>query len=560
MHSPDAHHVIVVGAGASGLSFAIELGRLFMNSSAGKKLNITILEASSIVGGRMRTIRTTCNDEVTPSNFLSLSPSRQECWKNRYEKFQPWPIPLGAEFVHGDENNHTVINRIVRCQQKQQQEELKNVATTTTHVPTKNDWQMDLVVDYSNKCPNLTIFADDQCFHWHDGSSTVQVDDSDNSLWSLYIQKAKECWARLLALKKDDPDMTLKEFVTHEYEELEVQEEQKCVLSILNAVYAITAGTTSNLIGVKETSRQENTWPWGEKNYRLGGCYSEFIDELLMELECINDCPDIEVSIVTKSPVREILVNPEWKSAKVVCYSEQRYECDCICVTIPLAALKRSQLQLTGCGLTDQQRRVIQATNVLSGGKVHALIKWGVDLQKPHSIQIYCDSLRGIFICPHERVFKQMWFRCDEASILITGFCVFTGMDNRERDPIYLEESLKTLTFRILSKSMPANVFRTDSNDNPCLTLSAFDIYDWSNDDYVQGMYSSPSVISGLAADSSPYGHLATPVLNCVYFAGEHTHETGATVQSALESGVRAAQEIYRELQELHGCGYCTFE
>ena len=49
--------------------------------------------------------------------------------------------------------------------------------------------------------------------------------------------------------------------------------------------------------------------------------------------------------------------------------------------------------------------------------------------------------------------------------------------------------------------------------------------------------------------EKSQYQALADPMLNFIYFAGEHTHlESIATVQSALESGVRAAREIHQQL------------
>ena len=532
-----AHHVIVVGGGASGLSVAAELGRMHKDNASGKKLKITLLEANSSVGGRVRTIRTNLSDGSSSSKFLPLAPSRQEYWKKRYEQFSPWSIPLGAEFVHGDENNPSIVNRILRGKEKMQQRQATAKLTSTS----AQDWEMDLIVDYSNESPNLTVFADDQCFDWYDGNAK-QMHASNMSQWSTYIDKAKQLWVDLLAIKPEDEDMTFEKYVEDKCTSLGLSNDvQQAVLSILNAVYAATAASTPDLLGVKETSRQENLWPYGEKNFRLGWCYSELIDEILMELESINDSPDVTVDIVTESPVLEISVESESKHVKVDCSNKIRYEGDCIVVTVPLAVLKKEQIRFTGsCTMTEEKQHAIKSINVLPGGKVHALIKLGVDLKISQMIDFNC--LQGIFVCPMEE-FKQVWFRWNQDSILVTGFCVNDGRFDQKRAPTHLEESLKSLTVRIISKTIPDDVHHECAN----LTFSAFDVYDWSDDKYVQGMYSSPSVLSQSTGGINPNQHLAEPIMN-VYFAGEHTHTvTSATVQSALESGVRAAHEIYED-------------
>jgi len=305
-------NVIVVGAGASGLSLAIELGHLHRGNAPEKKLKITIIESSSTVGGRVRTIRTTNNVAIANSKFLSLAPSHQQEWKKRYEQFAPSPIALGAEFVHGVEQNHTVSDRhggrltFKRDNDKPTEE---SVEETCGAMPYVQDWEMDLVVDYSRKIPNLTVFVEGQCFHWYDGNPTNPNQVLMDHQWSVFICHAKKLLTEILSTQEHDQCITLEEYVACKYEgSSHSDNKQLCVLAILNAVYAVTAGTNSCLLGVKETSRQENLWPYGEKTFRLGGCYSELIDELLVELESFNDCPDVTVDIVTNTPVEEVSV------------------------------------------------------------------------------------------------------------------------------------------------------------------------------------------------------------------------------------------------------------
>ena len=66
---------------------------------------------------------------------------------------------------------------------------------------------------------------------------------------------------------------------------------------------------------------------------------------------------------------------------------------------------------------------------------------------------------------------------------------------------------------------------------------------DWSNDKWARGCY---SVFSNHAADNIP--HL-TKSVGSVFFAGEHTAYNSATMDGAIESGLRAANQVREELR-----------
>lgn len=69
---------------------------------------------------------------------------------------------------------------------------------------------------------------------------------------------------------------------------------------------------------------------------------------------------------------------------------------------------------------------------------------------------------------------------------------------------------------------------------------AAVRVYDWQTDPYARGAYSYVAT-RGLGARAQ----LAAPVENTLFYAGEATHDEAAgTVHGALESGVRAAQEV----------------
>ena len=72
--------------------------------------------------------------------------------------------------------------------------------------------------------------------------------------------------------------------------------------------------------------------------------------------------------------------------------------------------------------------------------------------------------------------------------------------------------------------------------------------YHWSNHPFIRGGYSSPT------AHAQGMRHvLASPVGNCLFFAGEATSVTGcATVHTAMETGLRAASEVCSRDERVH--------
>jgi monoamine oxidase len=71
-------------------------------------------------------------------------------------------------------------------------------------------------------------------------------------------------------------------------------------------------------------------------------------------------------------------------------------------------------------------------------------------------------------------------------------------------------------------------------------------VYDWAdNHPYVGGAYASPK--AGKPIDYPEV--LAKPINNSLFFAGEATNtDAGACTHSALETGVRVAEEIYASI------------
>ena len=83
--------------------------------------------------------------------------------------------------------------------------------------------------------------------------------------------------------------------------------------------------------------------------------------------------------------------------------------------------------------------------------------------------------------------------------------------------------------------------FSLESDPTPASSnLINYVYYHWNKNPYVRGGYSSPTTHAGGMREE-----LAASLDNCIFFAGEATNvKTSATVQSAIETGMRAAGEV----------------
>ena len=69
----------------------------------------------------------------------------------------------------------------------------------------------------------------------------------------------------------------------------------------------------------------------------------------------------------------------------------------------------------------------------------------------------------------------------------------------------------------------------------------------WSTEPFIRGSYSGPS----LGSAQSDYCHIARPVGDCIFFAGEATcMDIPSTVEGAVITGERAARMVLTKLQK----------
>jgi monoamine oxidase len=120
------------------------------------------------------------------------------------------------------------------------------------------------------------------------------------------------------------------------------------------------------------------------------------------------------------------------------------------------------------------------------------------------------------------------------------------GSDGKVRKVLTAFSGSTPALKKLATESNNPSVWFTElKSANPDLDFEGAPIMvDWSNDKWARGCYSA---FSNQAADQIP--HL-TKSVGRIFFAGEHTAYQSATMEGAIESGLRAAQQVIDELSE----------
>ena len=539
---PSGLVVCVIGAGIAGLSASIEMAK-----NATSPLTIQLIEASDMVGGRVRTIITEGNEGQYVNQELA----------DRYKTFAPWPVPLGAEFVHGVDS---IVNDIIEKNDWAVEETFD--FCTSDEYPSRNSFSMrsstkSLTTDQRNM-GIVKIFGQGKCWN-------LQSQDDSSEQYQTLIERASQIWDKIYSIGDAvldtetcsiPPDNNLAAFIEKEMIG-SPPEDTAIVKSIIDSIYANTAGSSIFYYGVNEGCREELNWDYTESNFRTKLSFAELIQYFRSEIDHINSDSSVyhgQILIHLSTPIVAIgnanSLGEDKKKTRLSTSLGEHFDCDKAIVTVPLAILKQERIKFSGdfC-LSEDKKNAIEKINMFSGMKAHVLLRKGIDVQ-PSIIFEATD----LFFCPNQ-LFTQVWINRnkDINTIFLTGFVVAEARErvlSKTKDGIISASDLFLNQLHEMFKDEEGNSLFIDSNP----TCSAFDLYDWSADEFVGGMYSSPSVDAGwrVAHDSDGNKIIQTcrhdmkaPIADTIFFAGEHTNvKTCATVQAALESGSIAASDV----------------
>jgi monoamine oxidase len=218
-----------------------------------------------------------------------------------------------------------------------------------------------------------------------------------------------------------------------------------------------------------------------------------------------------------------------------------------VVVTVPLGVLQRGQLLLEGVGAPFLA--AVSAVRFHAASKVVVAVaaaEWARRVRAQPAAPMVLSASAEAFA-------KQIWTRrARPASVTAAGegdggdgdgdddVMIVTGFLAGPRDAAVAE----ALSCDEAAARLMAQVERTLSCDAPIAWLDALKV-DWGHDPWALGAYSSPTV-----GAYDAWRALQETGSRTLLYAGEAAHERGSTVDSALESGRRAASELI--LRNMH--------
>ncbi len=264
-------------------------------------------------------------------------------------------------------------------------------------------------------------------------------------------------------------------------------------------------GTSNDRIGAASLAISDNQWSSGDDNFLLSNSYEDVLRASFADAVAIAR---------TNSPVASI----EWDATEVVVRlsdgTEERG--DAVVIAVPLTILKSGAITMV---LPADKVAAIETIGMGPGMKV--LLRF--------TTAFWGAGVGSIYGGP---TVAEFWATAEGRGTtpVLTAFVM--GAD---------AESLRA------SNDLVGDVLADLDLLYDGAASIAFDdaiVMDWTDEPFIGGAYSFPSPGSAEAREM-----LAAPLSGRVFFAGEATHTAGhfATVHGAVETGLRAADEIAAE-------------
>lgn len=437
--------VIVVGAGAAGLSAAAELSR--------RGMAVTILEARDRIGGRI---------------FTQTDPSTGT------------PVELGAEFIHG--------------------------LAPEIWVPLQAQGALIREVEGDHWC-----FLDGQL------SQCNFFSDVEKILERMDDERPDESFMAFLNRNFPPEDDTPRLQKTKEH--------AIGYVSGFNAADPDKVGVHWLMDGMRAGEETEE-----HRAFRAGNGYEDLLAILRQQLS------DKAVAVHTHTIVESITWSPGRAQVTALSPGRLTLVAPKVLITLPLAVLQAEPGEAGAVRFDPPlpaEKRV--ALTRLEMGKVIRITLcfhnrfW----DEIHPASAPDRTLSDMsFLFSEDEWFPTWWTTMPLKLPIITGWAPFHSAEQLSGNShsFIVKRSLQSLGSML-------NV-RTDELER--LLVSAY-VHDWQSDPYSRGAYSYGKV----GADGAQRV-LGTPLANTLFFAGEATDTEGnnGTVQGAIASGLRAAQEI----------------
>ena len=510
-------HVVIIGAGASGLSAAQTL--LKDNRT---NIKVTVVEASNVVGGRIK------SDYTFLTNHLKL----QQPTSSSSSKTAPLlGIELGAEFIHGGEGS--ILYDLVKKQE---------------------NWDTE------------DIFITSQADGGPQSHPTL-----DHGMYGAYYLGAELDRKLLLYNDTSDQDLLVLNQIFRDMEDHEnAADNNNHHENKHNDIFSDTVVSTKSLADYLQEhnipSRMHSLAVAGYGNtagcsdlsqisYAASCSYEQYWDEHEESLDVRIKDPSITmdgvIGVLMKGVGYENIklnwpvssVNYESEEKKIIVRSEAGEElaADKCIVSIPLLGMQKSAIEF----IPSLPKVKTDAYQMLGMGSACKLL---LKFKEP----LWPEKLQSV-VCGNSFI-PEVWFRRFEipssdsteytssspSSVVWVAVCYFMSDAAQKVESLGLEKSTR------LALDQLREMF---SSFGPSMNVDESFIeskmYSWSKDEpYIGGGYSFPKV----GIQPRHFASMAEPVDEKLFFCGEHTH-LGApmTVQAAMETGIRAAKEVLHE-------------
>eukprot|EP00897_Mesotaenium_endlicherianum_P002621 jgi/Mesen1/2387/ME000157S01526 len=289
-HLPERYDVVIVGAGLAGLQAAQSLRR------EAPTLRIIVVEASSRIGGRIKSV----------------------------SGMAPWPVELGAEFLHG--RDHSSAKRLADAMGCAQRELPYHILSPSRFAPAS---------------PPLFCFASPDRYYLGASRRLLTSDEAE--------QDADLAALHALFADLGDVEAPARDLPVSEY--LRLKGATPSQLAFAESIYANDFGCSLSKLGARECVAEARAWIYGDSYFILDRPLSAMAHWLARGLEVRIDWPVEEICLGRQKGVRV-------SGPGGACLEAER-----VVITVPAAILKERAIKFVPA-LPDAKLAAIDAIGI----------------------------------------------------------------------------------------------------------------------------------------------------------------------------------------------------
>ncbi len=323
------------------------------------------------------------------------------------------------------------------------------------------------------------------------------------SLHKQFIRNNDSLKEKLKALTEDIP---ISDFLEKNFKDESDRDFKNSVIKVVEGYDAADSELVSTFM-LRDTWLMKSEWHDGR--------IKEGYTALLSFLE--NECGKYGVQIQLNQKVKSI--GHEASCIQVHC-DQKGFTAPKVIVTVSIAVLKHIQFD------PEVKWKLKAASEIGFGGVIKVLLKFKTRWWETVSGH---DLSKMAFLLCNEK-FMTWWTQYPEVTNVLTGWMAGpeAGKNKDASSDELLEMALASLS----------NIFKTSVSDlKKELVMSK--VMNWPADPFTEGAYSYTTYKTNDA-----YKRLAEPIDDALFFAGEALGTADATVEGALESGLKTASAI----------------